>query len=98
MYEGDTGIRFYDTSGIEFQVTHLQSINKIFKKDKIDLSNVTSMSFIENKLIDHMKYITIIEFVLRDDSKVYFDLLFYSRRNRDMILDTLYKSLTQDDK
>ncbi|MHA1110642.1 MAG: hypothetical protein ACTSRE_06035 [Promethearchaeota archaeon] len=35
VYEGDTGIRFYDTSGIEFQVTHLQSINQIFKNDKI---------------------------------------------------------------
>lgn len=35
VYEGDTGIRFYDTSGIEFQVSHLQHINQIFIKDKI---------------------------------------------------------------
>ncbi|TFG17424.1 MAG: hypothetical protein EU530_10650 [Promethearchaeota archaeon] len=35
VYEGDTGIRFYDTSGIEFQVTHLQAINQIFKHNKI---------------------------------------------------------------
>ncbi len=35
VYEGDTGIRFYDTSGIEFQVTHLQAINRIFKNNQI---------------------------------------------------------------
>jgi len=35
IYEGDTGIRFYDPSGIEFQLINLQSINQIFKNNKI---------------------------------------------------------------
>ncbi|MBN2154421.1 MAG: hypothetical protein JW776_00070 [Candidatus Lokiarchaeota archaeon] len=36
VYEGDTGIRFYDPSGVEFQVSQLHSINQIFKKNKIE--------------------------------------------------------------
>lgn len=79
----------YTKSSLEYNVP--------FKKGSVDLSNVTTMSFIENKLIDHMKYITIIEFVLKDESKVYFNLLFYSRKNRDKIMNTLKKSLVFDD-
>ncbi len=43
VYEGDTGIRFYDASGIEFQVSHLQSINQIFKNNKIRRTNPLSI-------------------------------------------------------
>lgn len=69
-----------------------------FIKDKVDFSTINSISLIENKLIDHLGYITIVDFGLNDGNKKYLNLLYYSKKNRDKILDTLKQSLVLAEK
>ncbi len=81
VYPDENGLNGYFRTSLKF--------NEKLMKRRVDYKSIENVTLIENKLLDIKKHVVFIEFELKDNTKIYLQLLPYKVKDRKRIIDLM---------